>query len=27
LTLENLEPGDVDEVPEGELESFRRSLK
>jgi 23S rRNA pseudouridine2605 synthase len=27
LTLEALEPGAVDEVSEGELESFRRTLK
>jgi 23S rRNA pseudouridine2605 synthase len=27
LTLEGLEPGDVDEVPEGQLEAFRSSLK
>src|SRR6476660_3086934 len=27
LTLEGLEPGDVDEVPEGELEAFRKILK
>lgn len=27
LTLEGLDPGDVDEVAEGELETFRRSLK
>jgi 23S rRNA pseudouridine2605 synthase len=27
LTLEGLEPGDVDEVPEGQLEYFRKSLK
>lgn len=27
LTLEGLEPGDVDEVPEGALEAFRKSLK
>src|SRR3954469_4102824 len=27
LTLEALEPGDVDEVPEGQLEFFRKSLR
>lgn len=27
LTLEGLEPGDVDEVAEGELDAFRKSLK
>ena len=27
LTLEGLEPGAVDEVPQGELDAFRRSLK
>ena len=27
LTLEGLQPGDADEVPEGELDDFRRSLK
>jgi 23S rRNA pseudouridine2605 synthase len=27
LTLEGLEPGAVDEVPEGELDVFRRSLR
>lgn len=27
LTLEGLAPGDVDEVPEGQLEAFRRELK
>jgi len=27
LALEGLEPGDVDEVPEGPLEAFRRSLR
>ena len=27
LTLEGLEPGDVDEVPEGQLDAFARSLK
>jgi 23S rRNA pseudouridine2605 synthase len=27
LTLRGLEPGDVDEVPERELEHFRRALK
>jgi 23S rRNA pseudouridine2605 synthase len=27
LTLEGLEPGDADEVPEGQLEAFRRGLK
>lgn len=27
LTLEGLEPSDVDEVPEGQLEAFRRELK
>jgi len=27
LTLEGLQPGDADEVPEGELDAFRRSLK
>jgi 23S rRNA pseudouridine2605 synthase len=27
LTLEGLEPGDADEVPEAELEAFRRALK
>jgi hypothetical protein len=27
LTLEALGPGDVDEVPEGTLDAFRRSLK
>lgn len=27
LSLEGLDPGDVDEVSEGELETFRRSLK
>jgi len=27
LTLEGLQPGDADEVPEGELDTFRRSLK
>jgi 23S rRNA pseudouridine2605 synthase len=27
LTLVDLDPGDVDEVPEGQLEAFRRELK
>ena len=27
VTLEGLEPGDVDEVPEAELETFRRSIR
>jgi 23S rRNA pseudouridine2605 synthase len=27
LTLEGLEPGDADEVPEGQVEAFRRGLK
>src|SRR3954447_3798264 len=27
LTLEGLEPGDADEVPEGELDAFRKTLK
>jgi 23S rRNA pseudouridine2605 synthase len=27
FTLEGFQPGDIDEVPEGQLEAFRRSLK
>jgi 23S rRNA pseudouridine2605 synthase len=27
LTVEALEPGDVDEVPQAALEAFRRTLK
>jgi 23S rRNA pseudouridine2605 synthase len=27
LTLDGLEPGDADEVPETQLEAFRRTLK
>ena len=27
LTLEGLAPGDVDEIPQGEMEAFRRTLK
>jgi 23S rRNA pseudouridine2605 synthase len=27
LTVDDLQPGDIDEVPEGALEAFRKTLK